>query len=61
MNQACSVNLSEAPWRAAMLEEMEAIKNNETWELITLPAVGHSAIGLKWVYKVKRNEADDAM
>jgi hypothetical protein len=43
-------------WRQAMSEEMKAIEDNETWELTVLPA-GHRAIGLKWVYKVKRNEA----
>jgi hypothetical protein len=42
----------EAPWRAAMAEEMRAIHENDTWELASLPA-GHRAIGLKWVYKVR--------
>jgi hypothetical protein len=35
---------------------MKAIEDNDTWELTSLPA-GHRAIGLKWVYRVKRNEA----
>jgi hypothetical protein len=39
-----------------MCEEMKAIEDNGTWELTPLP-VGHRAIGLKWVFKVKRNEA----
>jgi hypothetical protein len=39
---------------------MKAIENNRTWELTALPA-GHRAIGLKWVYKVKRNEAGDVV
>jgi hypothetical protein len=46
----------EESWRQAMSEEMKAIEDNGTWELTILPA-GHRAIGLKWVYKVKRNEA----
>jgi hypothetical protein len=50
----------EAAWRAAMREEMKAIEDNDTWELTSL-AVGHYAIGLKWVYKVKRNEASDVV
>ena len=37
-----------------MEEEMRAIRDNETWELATLPA-GRKAIGLKWVYRVKRD------
>ena len=39
----------------AMLEEMKAIKENKTWELID-PPPGYRPIGLKWVYKVKRDE-----
>jgi transposase InsO family protein len=50
----------DAAWRAAMREEMKAIEDNDTWELTSLPA-GHRAIGLKWVYKVKRNEAGDVV
>jgi hypothetical protein len=50
----------DAAWRAAMREEMKAIEDNDTWELTSLP-VGHRAIGLKWVYKVKRNEAGDVV
>jgi hypothetical protein len=46
--------LGEAPWRAAMEEEMRCIICNNTWELSALPA-GHRAIGLKWVFKVKRD------
>ena len=42
-------------WRRAMLEEMKAIEENETWELID-PPLGYRPIGLKWVYKVKRDE-----
>ena len=38
-----------------MLEEMMAIEENETWELVD-PPLGCHPIGLKWVYKVKRDE-----
>jgi hypothetical protein len=38
-----------------MLVDMKAIEENETWELIDLPP-GCRLIGLKWVYKVKRDE-----
>lgn len=42
-------------WRRAMIEEMQSIEENSTWQLVDLPA-GHRAITLKWVYKVKRDE-----
>jgi hypothetical protein len=45
-------------WRAAMLEEMSAIEENGTWELTSLPP-GHRPIGLKWVFKLKKNTAGD--
>ena len=38
-----------------MLEEMKAIEENETWELVD-PPPGCRPIGLKWVFKVKRDE-----
>ena len=37
-----------------MDEEIKAIVKNDTQELYTLPK-GHKAIGVKWVYKTKRN------
>ena len=37
-----------------MDEEIEAIKKNDTWELASIPK-GHKAIGVKWVYKVKKS------
>lgn len=42
-------------WRMAMLEEMVSIEENHTWSLVDLPK-GHWAIGLKWVFKLKRDE-----
>ena len=42
-------------WRKEMEEEMVSIEENRTWSLVDLPH-GHRAIGLKWVYKVKRDE-----
>ena len=46
--------LGEQCWREAMVAEMDSIQENKTWELSALPA-GHRAIGLKWVFKVKRD------
>jgi len=43
-------------WVAAMEEEMKSIRDNRTWSLVELPQ-GHRAIGLKWLYKVKRDES----
>ena len=45
--------LSEACWRSAMDDELASIRSNGTWEFATLPR-GHRAIGLKWVFKVKK-------
>lgn len=41
-------------WRRAMLDELLSI-NNSTWTFTMLPA-GHRAIGLKWVFKVKKDK-----
>ena len=46
-----------ANWQRTMLEEMKAIEENETWELVD-PPLGCRPIGLKWVYKVKWDERD---
>ena len=45
----------EQCWLKAMKEEMASIEQNSTWKLVKLPR-GHKAIGLKWVFKVKRDE-----
>ena len=37
------------------MEEMKAIEDNDTWELVD-PPVACRPIGLKWVYKVKQDE-----
>jgi hypothetical protein len=42
-------------WRKAMMEEMDSIEENGTWSLIDLPP-GRKSIGVKWVFKVKRDE-----
>lgn len=44
----------EACWRHAMKEELAAIQDNETWEITSLPT-GQRPIGLKWVYKLKKD------
>ncbi|XP_042404662.1 uncharacterized mitochondrial protein AtMg00810-like [Zingiber officinale] len=47
---------TEACWYEAMEEELETIKMNKTWTLTELP-LGHKPIGLKWVYKLKKDSA----
>ena len=39
-------------WQKAMVEEINTIEKNGTWEMIDLPE-GKNAIGLKWVFKTK--------
>lgn len=41
-------------WEAAMRSELQSISKNKTWELVKLPS-GQKPIGLKWVFKLKRN------
>ena len=46
--------LEHPGWRAAMEEEMMALDNNGTWDLVHLPT-GKKPIGCKWVFAVKVN------
>lgn len=41
-------------WNEAMDKEIHSIQKNGTWELVDLPT-SHKPIGLKWVYKLKKN------
>jgi hypothetical protein len=47
---------SQPCWHASMVEELKAIEGNNTWELTELPE-GRRAIGVKWAFKVKKNDA----
>ena len=46
--------VKQCQWRQAMIEEVEALENNGTWEVVNLPP-GKKPIGCKWVYRVKYN------
>jgi hypothetical protein len=39
-----------------MVDELRSIEENKTWDVIDLPA-GHRSIGLKWVFKAKKDES----
>lgn len=39
-------------WIDAMQTELDALKKNDTWDIVTL-SQGKQSIGCKWVYKVK--------
>jgi hypothetical protein len=43
-------------WRIAVIEELQSIEDNHTWDVVDLP-VGHQPIGLKWVYKAKKDQS----
>nr|GEW06499.1 zinc finger, CCHC-type [Tanacetum cinerariifolium] len=45
---------SDQKWIEAMKVELDSINRNDTWELTTLPK-RHKAIGLKWVFKTKKD------
>ena len=46
--------ITEEKWIEAMDEEIHAIKKNDTWKLTNL-LENKKAIGVKWVYKTKKN------
>jgi hypothetical protein len=46
--------LKDPKWHLAMKDEFNALMNNQTWTLVSLPANRH-AIGCKWVFRVKEN------
>jgi hypothetical protein len=41
-------------WKKAMVEEMDAIDNNEAWDIVEFP-YGRKSIGRKWLFKKKFN------
>ena len=46
--------MEERVWREACKDEINTILKNKTWDLVDLPP-GEKAIGLKWIFKIKRN------
>ncbi|PRQ17953.1 putative RNA-directed DNA polymerase [Rosa chinensis] len=41
-------------WREVMHKEIQALRSNHTWSLVSLPS-NKRPIGCKWVYKIKLN------
>lgn len=50
--------IQEEKWKKAMNEEIKAIEKNDTWVFTSLPQ-GHKAVGVKLVYKTKRNASGE--
>ena len=46
--------LAHPSWRSAMIEEMDALTDNGTWDLVRLPT-GKKVIGYRWVFTMKVN------
>ncbi|CAB3984440.1 Hypothetical predicted protein [Paramuricea clavata] len=44
-------------WEQAMKEEISSLKENDTYELSTLPE-GKASVGGKWVYTTKQDQND---
>jgi hypothetical protein len=51
-----AINSTEGKlWKDAMVEEMEPLHKNHTWNLVELPN-GSKLIGSKWMFKKKLND-----
>ena len=46
--------LAHPGWHSAMIEKMDALIDNGTWDLVRL-STGKKAIGCRWVFIVKVN------
>ncbi|KAL4036708.1 hypothetical protein IC575_000273 [Cucumis melo] len=44
--------IQDEKWKIAMDQEIDAIRRNETWELMEVPT-NKQALGVKWVYRTK--------
>jgi hypothetical protein len=44
--------LDDPNWKLSVLEEMNALRKNGTWELVDLPR-DKKTVGCKWVFSVK--------
>jgi hypothetical protein len=51
--------LNNPKWIQAIYEEMEALQENNTWNLVPLPE-GKKTVGCRWVFSVK-HKADGSV
>jgi hypothetical protein len=58
-NEAVNCECSDE-WIDAMKEEIKAINDNDTWELMNLPS-DRKAIGSRWVFKTKYDEGGNIL
>jgi hypothetical protein len=60
--EPCSLPEAEGDtaWRAVMQPEIGSIEHSHRRELVDLPA-GHRPITMKWVFKLKKNEAGEVV
>jgi hypothetical protein len=59
--QTCMVPMqvdTKKKWEQGMKEEMDSLENNQTWDLVQLPA-GKRALQNKWVYKLKEEDGGE--
>ena len=50
--KSLSEALNSEEWKEAMRMEMEALKKNDTWDIVLLPE-GKKSVGCKWVFTVQ--------
>ena len=46
--------MSDPKWKNDMMEEMNALIKNNTWDFVTLPT-NQKVVGCRWVFSVKQN------
>lgn len=56
--KSLSEALSNENWRLAMKHEMQALENNQIWEITDLP-VGKRTVGCRWVFRVEYKSDKD--
>ena len=45
-------------WKVVIMEEMQALKRNDTWDIVELPK-GKYPMGCKWVFTIKYKSDDN--
>ena len=53
LNTVCEA-LSHLGWRSTMVDRMQTLNDNGTWDLVSLP-ISKKTIGCRWVFAVKFN------